>query len=65
MYEKFNWNISRSLKVIDMLLGLQIGYAKFAAFYLSGTAEIIAKGRYGLHVNLSHQGKQFDRCSSS
>jgi hypothetical protein len=31
-YEKYNWNVSRDLWVIAMLLGLQLGYTKVCCF---------------------------------
>jgi len=31
-YEKYNWNICGNLKVTALLLGLQLGYAKFCYF---------------------------------
>ena len=40
-YSINNWNICRDLKMIDLLLGLQIGYAKHNASCVVGTAEMI------------------------
>ena len=31
-YEKYNWNFCGDLKVIDLLLGLQLGCTKFCCF---------------------------------
>jgi len=31
-YEKYNWNVCGAIKVTVLLLGLQLGYAKFCCF---------------------------------
>jgi len=60
-HEKYNWKFLGDLKAIVLLVGLQLGYTKVVAFYVSGivdTGKIITSRNSGLNENRLFQDRK-------